>query len=74
MTFKFYRELPSSRREREDNMPGAQGIVFLMMSLVFVPILAVHAYMLAKGHGADLVQMMQAATIHMPSLSDIVPN
>jgi hypothetical protein len=74
MTFKFYRDLPSSRREREDNMPGAQAIVLLMMSLVFVPILAVHAFMLAKGHGMDLVQMMQAATIHIPSFSDIVPN
>ncbi len=74
MTFKFYRELSSSRREREDNMPGAQGIVLLMMSLVFVPIIAVHVFMLARGHGTDLLQFMQAATIHMPSLSDIVPN
>lgn len=74
MTFKFYRDLPSSRREREDDMPGAQGIVFLMMSLVFGPILLVHAFMLMKGHGLDLAHLMQAATIHIPSLSDIVRN
>ena len=74
MTFKFYREMPSSRREREDYTPGAQAIVFLMMSLVFVPIIAVHAFMLARGHGMDLAHLMQAATIHLPSLSDIVRN
>jgi hypothetical protein len=55
-------------------MPGAQSIVILMMSLVFVPILAVHGFMLVKGHGADLVQLMQAAAVHIPSLADIVQN